>query len=126
MNHIKYSKADILKLEQELLEAIKSSNIVRLNALLHDDLLFVTPDGQTITKQMDLEAHRTKAMVVEEIKSDVEEITFIDNSAIVVLVYNTKGKMMGNAIDGKYKYIRVWNLLDEEWKIIGGSCVKLN
>ncbi|MFN9500330.1 MAG: nuclear transport factor 2 family protein, partial [Chryseotalea sp.] len=81
MNHIKYSKADILKLEQELLEAIKSSNVNRLNALLHDDLLFVTPDGQTITKQMDLEAHRTKAMVVEEIKSDVEEITFIDNSA---------------------------------------------
>ncbi len=44
----------ILQLEQRLLEAIKTSDVEVLDQLLHDDLLFIAPNSQTITKEMDL------------------------------------------------------------------------
>ena len=65
-------RAAILKRENDLLEAIKSSDIVHLDKLLHDDLLFISPGGQAVTKQMDLDAHRSGAMIVESLKPTVE------------------------------------------------------
>lgn len=115
----------ILELEQQLLVAIKTSNVEVLDQLLHDDLLFIAPNSQTITKEMDLASHRKGEMVVETIESEVEYLELIDNTAIVVIVYHTKGKMLGNAIEGSFKYIRFWQQNDHYWKVIGGSCTQL-
>ena len=115
----------ILHLEQQLLEAIKTSNLELLDQLLHNDLLFIAPNSQTITKEMDLASHRKGEMVVETIESEVEKVQLIDNTAIVVIVYHTKGKMLGNAIDGSYKHIRFWQENNNYWKVIGGSCTQL-
>ncbi|ASS49993.1 MAG: DUF4440 domain-containing protein [Candidatus Fluviicola riflensis] len=115
----------ILQLEQQLLEAIKTSDVEVLNQLLHDDLLFIAPNSQTITKEMDLASHRKGEMVVESIESHVEQVQLINNTAIVVIVYHTKGKMLGNTIEGSFKYIRFWQRDGDYWKVIGGSCTQL-
>ncbi|UZJ63148.1 DUF4440 domain-containing protein [Sphingobacterium sp. KU25419] len=52
------TKADILNQENKLYGAIKESNIKVLEELLHDDLLFVIPNGDVITKEMDLQSYR--------------------------------------------------------------------
>ncbi|WP_231634864.1 nuclear transport factor 2 family protein [Pedobacter sp. PACM 27299] len=49
------TKNDILNLENQLYDAMKSSNVEMLDKLLHNDLLFIVPSGETITKEMDLE-----------------------------------------------------------------------
>jgi ketosteroid isomerase-like protein len=118
-------KEDIVKLEHELIEAIKSSDVNAIDRLLHDDLLFIAPNGQTITKQMDLASHRSGTMVVEALKPTIEQINFIGMTAVVVVVYDTKGKMMGNPIEGKFRYIRFWNSMNGNWKVIGGSCIQI-
>ncbi|HLP56711.1 MAG TPA: nuclear transport factor 2 family protein [Fluviicola sp.] len=115
----------ILQLEQRLLEAIKTSNVEVLDQLLHDDLLFIAPNSQTITKEMDLASHRKGEMVVEAIESEVEHLQLVGNTAIVVIVYHTKGKMLGKDIEGSFKYIRFWQREDDYWKVIGGSCMQL-
>lgn len=111
----------IAALEDELIRAIRASDTVALDKLLHDDLLFVAPNGLTVTKQMDLESHRSGQMIVEKLNSAIEQIKVIDDTAIVTVVYDTKGTMLGNLIEGRFKYIRVWKLFKAEWKIIGGS-----
>ena len=118
-------KDKIVKLEDELLVAIKSSDIGTLDQLLHNDLLFITPDGQTVTKQMDLAAHQSGTMVVEELNATIEQINLIDNTAVVIVVYKAKGKMMGNPIQGRFRYIRIWNSFEGDWKVIGGSCIQI-
>ena len=118
-------KNEIIKLEEELLVAIQSSDVGTLDKLLHNDLLFITPDGQTITKQMDLAAHRSGTMVVEELKSEIEQISLIESTVVVIVVYETKGKMLGNSIQGRFRYIRIWNLIVGDWKVIGGSCIQV-
>lgn len=121
----KITKEQIIEAENQLLEAIKKSNVSTLDKMLHDDLLFITPDGQTITKAMDLHAHRSGTMVVEEVLPTIELINLIEDTAIVVVVYQSKGKMVGNPIEGTFRYIRIWRLFNESWKVIGGSCTQL-
>ena len=118
-------KNEIVKLETELLEAIKISDVNALDRLLHNNLLFVTPDGKTITKEMDLASHRSGTMVVEELKSTIEQINIIERTAVVIAIYITKGKMLGTSIQGRFKYIRIWQSFSGEWKVIGGSCIQI-
>lgn len=119
------NKEQIIKVENTLIEAMKISDIDALNELLHDDLLFITPDGQTITKKMDLDSHQSRTMIIEKIISTIEKINLIEDIAIVTIVIDTKGTMLGQPIEGKFRYIRFWKLFENELRVIGGSCTQI-
>jgi ketosteroid isomerase-like protein len=119
------NETEIIKLENQLIEAIKASDVVALDKLLHNDLLFLAPNGQVITKAMDLASHQANEMIVEELTPTFEAIHCMNDTAVITLVYATKGKMLGQPIDGQYRYIRVWKKDNNELKIIAGSCMKL-
>ena len=119
------NKEIIIDLELQLIEAIKTSNIEFLEKVLHDNLLFLAPDGSIVTKESDLDSHRAGEMVVEQLIPAFEDIKIINNTAIVVVVYDTKGTMMGNPIEGKFRYIRVWKQFNDGIKVIAGSCFKI-
>jgi hypothetical protein len=104
---------------------IRTSDIKFLDKILHDDLLFIAPNGQTVTKKMDLASHRAGEMEVEQLIPKFEDIKIIGDNAIVVVVYETKGKMLGNPIQGKFRYIRIWKMFTDGLKVIGGSCFKV-
>jgi hypothetical protein len=119
------TKQHVIDLEQKLIEGIRSSNIQFLGNILHDNLLFIAPDGNVITKEIDLASHRSGAMKVEKIISNIEAINIIGDCAVVIVVYDTKGSMLGNPIQGKFRYIRIWKQFNDGLKVIGGSCCKI-
>jgi len=125
MTEMKITSAEIIDLENQLLEAIKKSNTSFLEKILHDDLLFIIPNGNVITKEMDLASHRSGEMVVEKINSTINQINLIEDLAVVTVVYFTKGSMLGNPIQGKFRYIRFWKQFPDGLKVIGGSCIQL-
>jgi ketosteroid isomerase-like protein len=120
------SKDIILKAEYELIEGIKKSDASILGRLMHDDLLFLIPNGQMITKNMDLESHARGDMVVESLSPSFEEIRIVGDSATVVVVYDTRGSMLGNPIQGRFRYIRIWKEFGDGAKIMGGACFMAN
>jgi hypothetical protein len=120
------TKDEIVTLEMKLIEAISTSDVVNLDKILHDNLRFLAPNGQTITKAMDLASHRAGEMVVEKIDPIIEDIQIMGDTAAVVIVYDTKGKMLGDPIEGKFRYIRIWKEFEDGIKVIGGSCFKLS
>jgi hypothetical protein len=119
------NKDEVIALEHALINAISTSDLQFLDKILHDDLRFLAPNGQVITKAMDLASHKAGEMVVDEIKPTIEEIKIVDDTAIVVIVYDTKGMMLGNPIEGRFRYIRIWKGFSDSLKVIGGSCFKL-
>ncbi len=119
------TKSEIQAMELRLIEGIKKSDIAFLDRTIHDDLLCMSPNGQTITKEMDLNSHKAGDMVVDELHMTVEDIRIIGDTAVSVVVYDTKGKMLGNPIEGKFKYIRVWKRFDEQLKVIAASCFQI-
>jgi ketosteroid isomerase-like protein len=123
---MKISREDVFHMETVLVKAIKSSDVELLDSILHDDLLFIAPNGQVITKQMDLDSHRAGEMSVEQLLPTVEEVKIVDDTAVAVVVYSTKGAMLGNPIQGQFRYIRVWKQFSDGLKVIAGSCFKLS
>ncbi|SHH47729.1 nuclear transport factor 2 family protein [Flavobacterium johnsoniae] len=118
-------KNSIVTAEIELLTAIRNSDIAVLEKLLHDDLLFNMPDGQTITKEFDLNSYRSGKMKIDSLEASDQIINVIDDSAVVAVTVSLKGAYDNNPINGVLKYIRVWKQFDDNLKVIAGSCVQL-
>ena len=123
---MKIKPTDIEKMELLLIEAIKKSDIEFLDRILHNDLLGMAPNGQTITKKVDLASHKAGEMLVQELLPTLEDIKIIGDNAVTTVIYDTKGVMLGKPVQGRFKYIRVWKKLDDGIKIIAASCFKLD
>jgi ketosteroid isomerase-like protein len=118
-------KSEIEKMELRLVEAIRKSDLTFLEKTIHDDLLCIGPNGDTITKQMDMAAHRAGHMVVDELAATLEDVRVIGDTAVSTIIYNTKGKMLGEPIAGRFKYIRVWKQFPDGLKVIAASCFRM-
>jgi Domain of unknown function (DUF4440) len=115
----------VVNAEIELLRAIKKADISVLEKMLHDDLLFNLPDGNTITKEFDLESYRLGKMHIESLEASDQIINIINDVAIVAVTVSLWGTYDGNPLVGAYRYIRVWKQFEENLKVIAGSCVIL-
>ena len=111
--------------ELELIRAIRASDIAYLERILHPDLLFIAPDGQVITREMDLASHKRGDMVVEALTPTFEDIRILGDNATVVVVYDTRGSMLGHPIEGRFRYIRFWKEFPGGIQVIGGACFAL-
>ncbi|QRY59645.1 MULTISPECIES: nuclear transport factor 2 family protein [Sphingobacterium] len=116
---------EIAEVENQLFLAQLASNVDGLDLLLYDDLVAVAPDGQMLTKEMDLNAHRSKAMIIENASTEINEIRIIGDTALSVTTMTAKGKVMGTPLEGKFRYFRVWKRIDNTLKVIGASFMQL-
>lgn len=115
----------VIILENQLLKAIKNTDIDQLDMLLHEKLLFVNPIGQTITKAIDLQNYRSGRITIDKISAEGHNICMVENTAVVSVTINLKGKYLDNYLDESYQYLRVWIKEKNTWKVIAGSCVKM-
>ena len=121
----KITKKEIAEAENQLFLAQLASNVDGLDLLLYDDLVAVAPDGQMLTKEMDLNAHRSKAMIIENASTEIDEIRIIGDTALSVTTMTAIGKVMGAPLEGKFRYFRVWKRIDNTLKVIGASFMQL-
>src|SRR5690606_38193153 len=99
---------DVIEAENNLFSAQLVSNVEILDQLLHDDLIAVAPTGQIITKEMDLNAHRAKTMIIEDASTEIDDIKITGDTALSIVTMAAKGKMMGTPLEGTFRYFRVW------------------
>ncbi len=111
----------IIENENRLLGALKTGDIKVLDELLHDNLIFNIPTGQTITKAMDIENYQSGILTVSEILATDRIVNFIDDTSTVAVTLHLKAKYADQIIDGKFRYLRVWKLIGNSWKVIAGS-----
>ncbi|MBT2561142.1 nuclear transport factor 2 family protein [Pedobacter sp. ISL-68] len=119
------TREQIILNEDRLLTAIKNGDIEDLDQLLHEDLLFNLPNGVTITKAMDMETYISGNLVVNSILPAEQQINLINDTAVVSVKIELKAVYTSQSIEGIFRYLRVWKLFDQEWKVIAGSCVAI-
>jgi hypothetical protein len=126
MDKATITREDIVEVENQLFSAQLVSDVNMLDQLLHDDLIAVAPTGQIVTKEMDLNAHRTKTMIIEEASTVINEVKITgEDTAISIVTMKAKGKMMGTPLEGQFRYFRVWKRFDDTLKIVGASFMQL-
>lgn len=117
----KLTENNILEQENKLYKAIKDGNITVLDQLLHDDLLFILPSGETITKENDLDTYRDGALKVDELLPEIENLNIIDDLAVITLTMKLKGKFNDVPFEASFRYIRFWKKFGDGIKVVGGS-----
>ena len=110
----------IVDCENRLLEAMRTGDIGVLDELLHEKLIFNITTGQTITKVMDIENYRSGKMAVYDISAKDQIIQIIENVSIVAVTIHLNAKYANQIIEGKFRYLRIWRLFDNSWKVIAG------
>ncbi len=50
----------------------------------------------------------------------------VGDDIVVAVTVEILGNYLGQEIDGKFRYLRVWKLFENNWKVIAGSVVTLN
>ena len=113
---------EILQAEQTLYQAQLTGDTDLLNRLLSDELLFVGPDGRSYTKEMDLEAHRSRTMYITELIPHEPTVQMLPHLAVVTVMIELKGVFGEQPAGGKFRYLRVWRQQQGTWQVIAGSC----
>ncbi len=115
-------EAEIVACEQQLYKAQLSSDVALLQELLADEVVFVAPSGEIITKQMDLELHRSGGMKVTSLEPQELEIRTLNNAAVAIAKIFLAGSFQGESFSGSFRYTRVWHHTDKGWRIIAAHC----
>jgi hypothetical protein len=116
---------EVIASERSLLAAMKTSDAALLDELLHDDLLFNGPTGETATKAADLANYRSGNINLRTVEPRDLISSAIGDDVVVAVTVRIEGSYMGQEIDGEFRYLRVWKRFDGRWKVIGGSVVAL-
>ncbi|TPD65833.1 nuclear transport factor 2 family protein [Flavobacterium microcysteis] len=115
------TKTEILNQENKLYKAIQESDIVMLDELLHEDLLFVIPNGDVITKEMDLQTYRSGNIKINKLVPKIENLNLLGDLAVITLTIELQGSYHKEAFESKCRYIRFWKEFPEGIKVVGGS-----
>jgi ketosteroid isomerase-like protein len=110
----------IVGLEEKLQQAMLSSNVQALDELIADDLVFTMHTGLVITKQDDLEAHRTGIQKFTAIDLTDQQIRHYGDCAVVTLKAHLTGVFQGQDYSACYRFTRVWIKRGNRWQIAAG------
>ncbi len=75
---------------------------------------------------MDLNAHRSKALIIEQATTEIDAIKLVGDTALSVVTMTAKGQVLGAPLEGKFRYFRVWKRIDNSLKVVGASFMQLN
>jgi len=108
----------IQALEQQLLDAMFASDVPTLDALIADELVFITHTGVLANKQTDLDAHRSGLLKLTELSAGDEQIRLYGNTAVVTLRLELAGTFDAVAFSGHFRYTRVWAQPAGRWQVV--------
>ncbi|MDF4583344.1 nuclear transport factor 2 family protein [Vibrio parahaemolyticus] len=109
---------EIIEAEEKLKTSMLNSDMIALQDLLSDDLVFVNHLGHRTSKKDDIALHGSGLLAIKSIQ-------FHDLHAVpqknVVLVYvnaEIKGSYNGAVANGEFAFSRVWTKQKGNWQVI--------
>ncbi|ACR28891.1 nuclear transport factor 2 family protein [Burkholderia glumae] len=111
--------------EAALRTAMLANDVEALDELLDDDLVFTAPNGQVLSKDDDLSAHREKLLRLDRL--DLHETQA--HAVGEMILTTTKATLVGHfgamAIDGTFAYTRLWRQSGTRWRIVAGHAAEI-
>jgi ketosteroid isomerase-like protein len=114
-------KVAIQAAEAALKQAMIASDVQTLDRLLADDLVFTNHLGQPMTKQADLDAHRSGVFAINQLELSDQHIKILGNVAVVTVAAHLTGTFTGNPFEETLRFTRVWQAkAPGHWQVIVG------
>lgn len=113
---------EIVAAEAQIRAAQPDADVVALERLISEDLLFTGPDGQLGTKEQDLEAHGSGVVRFRSHQPEELRVRRVSTDvAVSALRARLEVEVAGTLLRGTYRYTRVWAREGgSPWRVIGG------
>ena len=102
------TQTQIIELEERLRQAMLRSDVVELDALIAPELLFTNHLGQVVSKQEDLDAHRSGQFKFTELTPSERQIQLDCGFAVVSVLMHIVGSYKGTPVEQDIRFTRVW------------------
>lgn len=112
------SEATLHEAEQRLQAAVRSGDVEALRLLLDERVVYTGPDGSTLTKEQDLEAHRSRALSVEVFDQQDLHVTVVGSTGITRVLADLEGAAGGQPFKARLRYTRTWAHADGTWRLL--------
>ena len=120
---LKMNQARVIEYEEMLRSAMLSNNVELLEELLSDELIFVNHLGEWLSKEQDINAHRSKSLDIAGIEVLEQEIKLFQELAVTVTKVALNGALAtGESIGGEYSFTRVWKDVEGKLKVVSCHC----
>lgn len=106
----KNSESDIIEKEERLRQAMLKSDVAELDELISPELLFTNHLGQLVSKEQDLDIHRSGTLKLTELTPSERYIHLNEGFSVVSVQMRLLGSYAGTEIDEQIRYTRVWTL----------------
>lgn len=95
-----------------------TSDVEALDRLLADDLIFTNHLGQPMSKQQDLEGHRSGSVAIESVELSEQSIRALGDTAIVTVAAHIVGQFDGNLFEETLRFTPVWQAVSPgQWQV---------
>ena len=111
----------IRQAEARLREAMLTSDVAELDALIDDQLVFIGPDGGVYHKADDLALYRSGTQQITRNEALEFQVVPHGDTAIALVLTQLEGRINGQPFAGRYRYLRTWIRGTRGWQIIAGS-----
>ncbi len=116
------AECDIELLEERLRLAMLSSDVACLDALIAPNLVFTNHFGGVLSKQEDLDLHRSGALKIKAMQPSERKIMVLDPAAFVTVRVQLSGVWNGSPFNDDIRFSRVWHRSPTQgWQVIAGQ-----
>jgi len=117
---------EIEVLEQDWRRALLSANVPEIDHLLADDYLGVTANGTLETKADMLAMRRSGTIRFSQLDLSDLKVRVYGDTAVVTSKAEVSGVNGGTDISGRYRYTRVYNRRNGQWRIVSFEASRIS
>jgi ketosteroid isomerase-like protein len=105
--------------ERELQSAMRDGDVGALDRLIDDRVIATGPDGRQFTKAQDLEAHRSKTLVIHNLTEEDLSVVVAGDTGVTVVLLALTGADAGEQFAARLRYTRTWvRRGDDRWRVL--------
>lgn len=107
--------------EERLRLAVLASDLTALDELIAPELIFTNHLGHVLTKQDDVELHRTGLLKLHQLQPSETQVRASAQLAVVSVRMRVAGAYGGAPFEEDLRYTRVWRMAaNGNWEIVAG------
>lgn len=104
--------------ERRLQAAQRGSDVVELDRLLDDRLIFTGPGGRIFTKADDLRMHRTGEQKITRVDEEELIVLVAGDTGITCFLGTLAGTLSGTDFTARIRYTRTWIRDGDGWRLL--------
>jgi ketosteroid isomerase-like protein len=122
----KHVKQQIASLEEQWRTATLTADAAKMDKLLSDDYVGISWTGQVNTKQMQMDRLTSRSLTIKSMDLSDFKVKVVGPVAIVTSRAEVTGTMDGRALDGQFRFTRVYQRVQPgTWKITNFEATRI-